>query len=65
LEKHKPDLLWIVNDKRVIDIDENTGDELRDVVSDELIEKGFDGSDPNEYGLKLEKLIDDIGRLFI
>jgi len=40
--------------------------ELREIVGDELCDNGFQPSwEPNEYGLELERLIDEIGRLFI
>lgn len=39
---------------------------LRDIVCDELIEKGFsiDG-EINEYGKKIENLIDSLGNFFM
>ena len=40
--------------------------ELRAIVGDELIAEGFQPNwEPNEYGLQLEALIDEIGRLFM
>ncbi len=40
--------------------------ELRHIVGDELISNGFNTNwEPNEYGLKLENLIDEIGRFFM
>lgn len=65
LKKQRPDLLWILNDKQLINIDNKLGNELRDAVGDELLTNGFDGDTPNQYGLMLEDLIDEIGRLFI
>jgi hypothetical protein len=50
----------------LITLDHELGNELRDTVGDELIAKGFDENyDPNEYGLALEDLIDELGRLFM
>jgi len=63
LEDHNPALIPIVdsNDNHTIE----TYNKLRDIVGDELISKGFEPDDePNEYGLELENLIDEIGRLF-
>lgn len=38
---------------------------LQDIVSDELIEKGFDIDDkPTKYGLQLEELIDYLGNFY-
>jgi len=40
--------------------------DLRSIVGDELCDKGFQPDDePNDYGLELEALIDEIGRLFM
>jgi len=39
---------------------------LRDIVGTEFCERGLQPDDePNEYGLELEALIDEIGRLFM
>ncbi len=38
---------------------------MRDAVGDELLIYGFNGDEPNQYGILLESLIDEIGRLFI
>lgn len=65
LENHRPDLIWVVSDKTMVTIDRELGNELRDAVSDELVQSGLEGDAPTEYGLRLEKLIDDIGRMFI
>lgn len=56
-------LLYIINSDELVNIDEELGNELRNVVGDELITNGFDGDVPNKYGLALENLIDEIGRL--
>ena len=66
LKVHRPDLVWIVASDKEININQKIGNELREAVGDELISNGFkvDGS-PNPYGLQLESLIDEIGRLFI
>ena len=65
LKNHNPSLIPFIKS----DSYHYTADfynELREIVGDELCEKGFQpNSEPNEYGLKLEGLIDEIGRLFI
>ena len=64
IENHNKDLLYIIKSKEMIDVDYNLGNALRECVSDELIEHGFSNDKPNNYGTKLEKLIDEIGRLY-
>lgn len=40
--------------------------QLRDIVCDELIKKGFSiNGEINDYGKKLENLIDSLGRFFL
>lgn len=66
LKKHKPSLLSIVEDSSRLQYSIEFYNELRQIVGDELIANGFNKDYvPNEYGLKLEKLIDEIGRLFM
>lgn len=66
LKNHRPDLIYVVESKDEILVDEELGNELRDAVGDELIINGFDKEyNPNRYGLSLESLIDEIGRLFM
>ena len=66
LENHKPSLIPLIESD---DYDSYTVDfynELRDIVGDELIAKGFQPNwEPNEFGLELENLIDEIARLFM
>ncbi|MBG9581111.1 hypothetical protein ABE42_18370 [Bacillus thuringiensis] len=64
LKEKQPELLWIVNcsDFSILEIE--TIHELRDILADELIEKGFDEQDNiNDFGRDLEKLIDVFGDL--
>ncbi|ANB55705.1 hypothetical protein GFC29_1092 [Anoxybacillus sp. B7M1] len=64
LESRRPDLLWVLNNE--ININETLGNELRDIVNEEFLEKGLNNDDePNELGIKLERLIDEIGRCFM
>ncbi|MFB8328959.1 hypothetical protein ACWGJ1_15765 [Bacillus wiedmannii] len=64
LREKQPELLWIANckDFRILEIE--TVHELRDILADELIEKGFDEQDNiNDFGRDLEGLIDMFGDL--
>lgn len=63
LESRRPDLLWVLNNE--ININETLGNELRDIVNEEFLEKGLNDDEPNELGIKLERLIDEIGRCFM
>lgn len=65
LRKQRPNLLWVLECKELINIDHNLGNQLRDAVGDELLIYGFNVDEPNQYGVLLESLIDEIGRLFI
>ena len=64
LESQKKDLLWlnIYEDLSVIETEKIN--ELRDIIADELMEKGFDERDNiNDLGRALEELIDILGKL--
>jgi hypothetical protein len=67
LARRAPELVEKVDllEQGLVDLD--TIHKIRDgAVGDELINKGFDDdSNPNEYGLELEKLIDTIADLYI
>lgn len=65
LIKHRPDLLWVIETKDIVEIDEDLGNDFRDAVSDELLTVGFDGDIPNKVGLRLEKLIDELGNFWM
>lgn len=65
LMKRDSHLLYLLENDKFYEIDDVLGNELRDIVADELINVGFNDDVPNELGLKLEKLIDEIGRLFL
>lgn len=63
LEKHAPNLLTIVNDDTTI-YSTKIYNQLREAVGDELTSCGFNHNwEPNEYGIRLESLIEEIGRL--
>jgi len=64
LKEKQPELLWIVNCRDFSILEIETIHELRDILADELIEKGFDEQDNiNDFGRDLEKLIDVFGDL--
>lgn len=65
IEKYRSNLLWIIDSLEVFEVNEELGNELMEIVGNELIEKGFEGDVPNEYGLLLEELIASIGNLFL
>ena len=63
LEKNNPNLNAIVEQNN--NFSDDFYNELRNIVCDELILNGFIGDTPNNYGLELENLIDEIGKLFL
>ncbi|TEA50020.1 hypothetical protein EZE46_15650 [Bacillus sp. BH2] len=64
LKEKQPELSWIVNCRDFSILEIETIHELRDILADELIEKGFDEQDNiNDFGRDLEKLIDVFGDL--
>jgi len=65
LEAHAPELITLLNDT-TINYTPEIYNKFRSAIGDELALKGFNETwEPNEYGLKLEALIDEIGRLFL
>ena len=66
LQKHNPSLIPIIELKNYNGYTIDFYKLLREIVGDELISEGFNQDYiPNPYGIKLEKLIDEIGRLFL
>ena len=65
LEIHRPDLIQKVEFLEHNSRDVDFYNELREVVCDELILNGLKESEPSEYGIELDNLIDEIGRLFM
>lgn len=63
LKKNRPELLYILDDDNTSSIDLNVVNNLREAVLDELILNGFNSNNITEYGVKLEELIDALGRL--
>jgi hypothetical protein len=65
LEKHNPELLSEINNLNLGHVNNQMVNKIRDTIGSELIAKGFNNKwEPNEYGLKLENLIDRLARLF-
>ena len=66
IQRHNPTLLPMIKSKNDITYDANFYNKLREAVGDEFCDKGLLSNDePNEYGLRLEELIDEIGRMFM
>lgn len=66
LYQHRPDLIHVIDSNEFVTVDEDLGNELREAVMDEFLRVGLNAdSGPNEVGLRLEKLIDNIGRMFM
>lgn len=66
LEKHNPSLIQIIESSGEDEYTVEFYNQLREIVGDELIARGFNQNyEPNPYGIELEKLIDEIGRLFL
>ncbi|KNF08177.1 hypothetical protein CLPU_9c00730 [Gottschalkia purinilytica] len=66
LRSNRPDLLWVLDDEKTIEVDEELGNDLRNVINDEFVKVGLnDNDEPNELGIKLEDLIDKIGRSYL
>jgi hypothetical protein len=71
LTAQRPDLLWVLEVDEMIEVDDLLGGELQSAVCDHFLEFGkdpgvkFDSNfRANMFGLELEDLIDDIGRLY-
>ena len=64
--KHNPSLLPSIESDDNSTYTADFYNELRDIVGSEFCDKGLQpNSEPNAYGLELENLIDEIGRLFM
>lgn len=61
MEHFGKDLLWIIESDNSVSIDAYMGIKLQNAVSDALINFGLNKDDlPNEYGILLEDLIDEL-----
>jgi hypothetical protein len=66
LAEHRPDLLYVVDRSELLKVDEALSNQLRDAVLDEFVINGLNpDSEPNALGIRLEELIDQIGRFFL
>ena len=66
LRKHKPELIEKIEQLDSGLIDSETINKMREAVGDELAGHGFRPDwEPNEYGLKLEDLIDRLADLYL
>ncbi|MBP8641218.1 MAG: hypothetical protein KBI01_10050 [Oscillospiraceae bacterium] len=66
LQKHSPGLITIIENPDSQNYSVEFYNQLRAIIGNELVISGLNEDDePNEYGLNLESLIDEIGRLFL
>jgi hypothetical protein len=64
LWKRDPSMIGIVASFQSAEITNDQREELRQILTDELMETGLgDDDEPNERGLLLEELIDKLGHL--
>ena len=66
LQKYDASLITFIEDASISTYTPEFYNQLRQIVGDELIVEGFDENyEPNDYGTSLERVIDEIGRLFM
>jgi len=66
LEQHEPNLIAEVEHLEIGLVDIEKVNRMREAIGDELAAKGLNANDePNNYGLKLEGLIDRLADLYI
>ena len=64
--QNKTDLIPVIENPGSTEFTAEFYNQLREIVSDEFCDYGLEKNyEPNEYGLNLENLIDEIGRLFL
>lgn len=64
LWKRDPSMIGVVASLQEVQLSEDQREELRQAITDELMETGLrDDDEPNERGLMLEELIDRLGHL--
>ncbi|UTR16834.1 hypothetical protein MM221_10150 [Salipaludibacillus sp. LMS25] len=66
--KREPELINVIKDSNLENINSDSGNHIRGILTDELIETGMDDSEDsniNARGKAIEKLIDDVGNLFM
>jgi hypothetical protein len=66
VQAHRPKLLQKISQLEKGLLSNDTVNEIRGAVTDELTDRGFKSDwEPNEYGIKLENLIDKLGNFII
>jgi hypothetical protein len=65
VEAHNPELIKVIESDLNNVLTKDIYNKLREAVCDELVMNGFEGDEPTMYGMELENLIDEIGRLFM
>ncbi|MDR0840563.1 MAG: hypothetical protein LBN26_04155 [Christensenellaceae bacterium] len=66
LNHYKPELLQVIESKELVQIDSELGNKIRQSIGNEFCREGMElDSEPNEYGIRLENLIDIIGEMFL
>ncbi|KGA96377.1 hypothetical protein AJ85_09700 [Alkalihalobacillus alcalophilus ATCC 27647 = CGMCC 1.3604] len=66
--KREPGLYSAIIENKLKNIDSDSGNHIRSILTDELLETGMDDSEEsniNARGIAIEKLIDDVGNLFM
>ena len=68
LNKREPGLVYLFESDLYKTIDADLGNHIRGILTDEFCDTGMndpEGNEINERGLQIEKLIDDVGNLFM
>lgn len=66
LRKRDPNLVNLFESDAYKTIDADLGNHIRNLLTEEFCEIGLRANDePNELGLEIEQLIDDVGNLFM
>lgn len=68
LSKREPELVKYFTNNLTIEIDEDLGNHIRNVLNDEFLETGMEDPDGyiiNKRGKEIKELIDYVGNLFM
>lgn len=66
IENQRKDLLYLIESNKKYKIDSKLGNELRnDIIGNELMQHGITNGEINEYGIQLDRLIDEIGHFYL
>lgn len=63
--KNNIGFLSMIQEDTIYSLQVDQYNDLREIVCDELIKEGFEDEKITQYGVDLEKLIDELGRLFM